>query len=187
MPRLRPLTKTEAAPELLPILEQVEATFGTIHAGTGIFAYCPPILQASNGLGRAITQSARLTPLLRNLAMLRVAQMTECPFRMDSLAAMCQQSGASAEQIRAVAFVRESELFSAAEKAALAMAEAMTSTPVEVPDDVFAEAQRHFSHEQLVELVATIAAENYRVRFNRAFEVESIGMYRESHRLPFPP
>src|SRR6266567_1596490 len=119
MPRLRPLTKTEAAPELLPILEQVEATFGTIHAGTGIFAYCPPILQASNGLGRAITQSARLMPLLRNLAMLRVAQMTECPFRMDSLAAMCQQSGASAEQIRAVAFVRESELFSAAEKAAL--------------------------------------------------------------------
>jgi alkylhydroperoxidase family enzyme len=53
----------------------------------------------------------------------------------------------------------------------------MTQTPVQVSDEEFAEAQRHFSNEQLVELVATIAMENYRARFNRAFRVEAIGVY----------
>ncbi len=53
----------------------------------------------------------------------------------------------------------------------------MTQTPVTVSDAEFAEAQRHFSDEQMVELVATIAMENYRARFNRAFRVEAIGVY----------
>jgi alkylhydroperoxidase family enzyme len=53
----------------------------------------------------------------------------------------------------------------------------MTQTPVEVSDADFAEARRHFSDEQLVELAATIAMENYRARFNRAFQVEALGLY----------
>jgi alkylhydroperoxidase family enzyme len=31
----------------------------------------------------------------------------------------------------------------------------------------------------MVELVATIAMENYRARFNRAFQVESLGIYEK--------
>jgi alkylhydroperoxidase family enzyme len=54
----------------------------------------------------------------------------------------------------------------------------MTQTPAEVTDEVFAEASRHFSEEQLVELAATVAMENYRARFNRAFLVESQGLYK---------
>ena len=54
----------------------------------------------------------------------------------------------------------------------------MTQTPAEVTDEVFAEASRHFSEEQLVELAATAAMENYRARFNRAFLVESQGLYK---------
>jgi hypothetical protein len=36
----------------------------------------------------------------------------------------------------------------------------------------------HFSDQQLVELAATIAMENYRARFNRAFHVESQNFYQ---------
>ncbi|MHA1107741.1 MAG: carboxymuconolactone decarboxylase family protein [Alphaproteobacteria bacterium] len=54
----------------------------------------------------------------------------------------------------------------------------MTATPVMVSDEVFAEARRHFSEEQLVELAATVAMENYRARLNRTFLVESQGQYR---------
>lgn len=64
-----------------------------------------------------------------------------------------------------------------AERSALALAEAMTRTPAEVSDAVFAEAGRHFTEPQLVELAATAAMENYRARFNRAFEVESQHFY----------
>jgi len=161
-------------------MEQVERAFGVVHAGTGIFAYCPPILQASNGLGRAIAQSGTLPPLLRSLASLRVARVAGCPFRIDSLAAACRDAGASADQIAAVAdFDGEGHAagFSDDERAAIRLAEAMTRTPADVKDDVFAAARRQFSDAQLVELVATIAAENYRVRFNRAFGVESLGLY----------
>lgn len=51
-------------------------------------------------------------------------------------------------------------------------------TPAVVPDTVFAEARKHFSEAQLVELAATAAMENYRARLNRAFLVESQGLYR---------
>lgn len=51
-------------------------------------------------------------------------------------------------------------------------------TPATVSDEVYAEAQAHFSEEQLVELAATAAMENYRARLNRAFLVESQGIYR---------
>jgi alkylhydroperoxidase family enzyme len=68
-------------------------------------------------------------------------------------------------------------LFAPEEKAALAIAEGMSRTPADVSEAVFAEAQRYFSDEQMVELAGTIAMENYRARFNRAFLVESLCRY----------
>ena len=97
---------------------------------------------------------------------------------MDTNAAGSSAANAPDEKIAAVAHWRESELFSAPERAAFALAEAMTNTPAVVPDDVFAEARRHFSDPQLVELAATVAMENYRARFNCAFAVPSQGFYR---------
>jgi alkylhydroperoxidase family enzyme len=62
------------------------------------------------------------------------------------------------------------------------MAEGMTATPVDVPDEIFAGAKACFTPEQLVELVATIAMENYRARFNRAFGVEPLGITERRRR-----
>lgn len=97
---------------------------------------------------------------------------------MDSNAAGSSDAGASDAKIAAVAAWRESDLFSDAERAAFAVAEGMTVTPTNVTDEIFAEAQRHFSTPQMVELVATAAMENYRARFNTAFAIESGGYYR---------
>jgi len=52
------------------------------------------------------------------------------------------------------------------EKAVLRYAEGMTRTPPDVSDAVFAEIQALFSTEQIVELTAAIALENFRARFN---------------------
>jgi alkylhydroperoxidase family enzyme len=99
---------------------------------------------------------------------------------MDTNAVGSSKGGASAAKIAAVGDFRTSELFDPREKAALAFAEAMSRTPAEVADEVFAAARRHFTDAQLVELAATAALENYRARFNRAFDVESQGFYRPS-------
>jgi hypothetical protein len=80
MPRIRPLTKDEVSPELRPALEQSEHTFGRLPPGTGIQAYCPPILEASRALGAAPARSGTLPPLIRYMVCLRAAQMAGCPF-----------------------------------------------------------------------------------------------------------
>ena len=58
---------------------------------------------------------------------------------------------------------------------ALAFAEAMTITGQKVTDELFADARRHFSEAQLVELTAAVALENFRSKFNVALGVESQG------------
>ncbi len=92
---------------------------------------------------------------------------------MDTNTAGSSVAGASDEKIAALDSFRTSELFSDAERAALDLAEAMTRTPADVSDEQFGSAREWFSDAQMVELVATIAMENYRARFNRAFDVES--------------
>jgi alkylhydroperoxidase family enzyme len=107
---------------------------------------------------------------------------------MDTNAAGSSTAGASENKIAAIERWRESDLFSQSEQSALAFAEGMTRTPADVPEDVFADARRHFSDPQLVELAATVAMENYRARFNRAFLVESQHFYHlHREQLPAPP
>jgi len=57
----------------------------------------------------------------------------------------------------------------------LEYADAMTQTPVQVPETLFAKLGEKFSEAQLVELTATLAWENYRARFDHAFGVEAEG------------
>jgi len=67
--------------------------------------------------------------------------------------------------------------FNDAERAALRMADAMSATPANVPDEMYAELRRHFTEEQLIEMVANVAQENYRARLNRVFDFKSQGFY----------
>ena len=96
---------------------------------------------------------------------------------MDTNAVGSSKGGATKEKIDAVMRFRESDLFTPEEKAALALAEAMTATPAVIADELFADVRRYFDEKQLVELAATITMENERARFNRAFGVESQHFY----------
>ena len=95
---------------------------------------------------------------------------------MDANAAGGSDHGASYEKMAALESFRESDLFTPAEKAALELAEAMTVTPPTVTDEIFDALRPHFNEAELVELAATIAMENYRARFNRAFDIEAQGI-----------
>jgi alkylhydroperoxidase family enzyme len=75
------------------------------------------------------------------------------------------------------------EGFAPPEVALLRMADAMADTPSNVSDEFYAELRRHFSEEQLIELAASAAQENYRARYNRVFDVGSDGLYRKGLRF----
>lgn len=69
------------------------------------------------------------------------------------------------------------ERFSAAEQSLLRLADALAGAPVNVSDELYSELRRHFSEEQLIELAADAAQENYRARWNRVFDVGSDALY----------
>jgi alkylhydroperoxidase family enzyme len=59
----------------------------------------------------------------------------------------------------------------------LNLAGALTQTSSNVSDDLYARLRNQFSEEQLMQLAAQIAFENYRARWNRLFNVESDNLY----------
>jgi len=64
-------------------------------------------------------------------------------------------------------------LFNDTERLVIELADAMTDTPSNVSNDLYARLRNQFSEEQLMQLGAQIAFENYRARWNRIFDVES--------------
>jgi len=76
-------------------------------------------------------------------------------------------------------------MFNDAERLALELADAMVEAPANVSDDLYARLRNQFSEEQLMELAAQIAFENYRSRWNRVFDVESDELYQPSVRVDF--
>jgi alkylhydroperoxidase family enzyme len=86
------------------------------------------------------------------------------------------QKGAPAEKVEAaLGDYKKSPLFSPHEKLALELCERMTYTNKRVTDRFFNRLKRHFTDEELVELAAIIALENFRSKFNPVFAVESQG------------
>ena len=61
----------------------------------------------------------------------------------------------------------------------------MTVTPVEIPDDLFADLRKHFDDRQMVKLTSIIAWENYRARFNHALGIESEEFSKDAY-CPLP-
>jgi alkylhydroperoxidase family enzyme len=92
---------------------------------------------------------------------------------VDINSAVGREAGITDEQLEALASFETSPHFDRREKAVLRYAEGMTRTPADVPDAVFAEIRDLFSTEQIVELTAAVALENFRARFNCALKVES--------------
>jgi alkylhydroperoxidase family enzyme len=86
------------------------------------------------------------------------------------------QNGASEEKVEAaLGDYKKSPLFSPREKLALELCERMTYSGKRVTDRFFNRLKRHFTEEELVELAAIIALENFRSKFNPVFAVEAQG------------
>jgi alkylhydroperoxidase family enzyme len=81
------------------------------------------------------------------------------------------------EELREVANWEHSKILGERERTAIEYAEEMSKTPVRVSDELFQRLKKHFSDEQIVELSASIAYENYRARFNHALDIKSDNLY----------
>lgn len=92
---------------------------------------------------------------------------------------MGRKAGVSDEKLRAVNG-DDRTLFNDTERLVIELADALTDTPSNVSDDLYARLRNQFSEEQMMQLGGHIAFENYRARWNRLFNVESDNLYQES-------
>ena len=162
-----------------PIVRLVYAVsrrrFGHVLGPFAVTAHNPMLLAGYSGLELALERSNRIDRRLEELAALRAATLTGCPFCIDIGSGLLTKLGFSGRQLREVSTWRESSAFSDDERLVLEYAEAMTATPVAVSDELFDRLRARFDEAGIVELTAAIALENYRGRFNHAVGLGSEG------------
>jgi AhpD family alkylhydroperoxidase len=109
----------------------------------------------------ALDTSVVLDPALRELVRLRASQLNGCAWCVDQHSSDSRAGGEHERRIWALSVWRETPFFDTRERAALALTEAMTLLPAQgVPDDVYAEAARRFSEDELGNLMGAIIAIN---------------------------
>jgi AhpD family alkylhydroperoxidase len=126
-------------------------------------------MDALNALSKAVSR-ARL-PIDRELVHLRASQINGCSVCVDMHAKALRAAGESEERVFAVAAWRDTPYFTDAERAALALTEALTriaDRPEPVPDPIWDAAAEHFDEPQLGALVLDIASINVWNRLNVA-------------------
>lgn len=96
---------------------------------------------------------------------------------MDINSAVGRKAGLSDEKLLAIARGDLSP-FSRDELLVIELADAMVATPSNISDELYARLREKFSEEQLMQLSAQFAFENFRARLNRVFDVGSDELYK---------
>ena len=133
-------------------------------------ALVPESLKALHALGKC-ADSGALPATTKYLVHLRASQINGCSFCAELHSRELKDAGEPDRRIWTVAAWREAPYFTDAERAALALTEAVTRLSDRadpVPDDIWDEACRHFDEQALASLIIEIAQINVWNRFNVA-------------------
>jgi len=95
---------------------------------------------------------------------------------VDINSAVGRKAGLKDEQLLAVRGDDRTP-FNDVECLVIELADAMVTAPANISDELYARLRAQFSEEQLMELSAQIAWENFRARLNRVFDVGSDELY----------
>lgn len=107
---------------------------------------------------------------LHDLISFRISQINGCAYCLDMHSKDLRANGETEQRLYMLDAWRESPLYSERERAALAWAEAVNNLhDGRVSDEVYDEAQRHFSEKELIDLTMGVLAINCYNRINIAF------------------
>ncbi|KNC90095.1 carboxymuconolactone decarboxylase family protein [Trabulsiella odontotermitis] len=124
------------------------------------FKVTPALVKSLSELSMA-TGNTSIAPTLKHLIDIRVSQLNGCTFCLDMHTKEAKIDGERELRIYHLSAWRESPLFSAREKAALAFAEALTRINEHgVSDALYRSLAEHFSETEIAELNFVIAVIN---------------------------
>ena len=159
--------------EVEPLVSRIKAERGEVLHLYRMLLHSVPVATGWLGYLTAIRQQCQLSAALRELVIMRVAQLNGAPYDADQHKPFALKAGVSQAQLDALdQWHEQPEVFDAVQRDVLAYTDAMTRH-VHVPDDVARAVRQHFAHKELVELTATVAAYNMVSRFLEAMQIHS--------------
>ncbi|HMN97851.1 MAG TPA: carboxymuconolactone decarboxylase family protein [Miltoncostaeaceae bacterium] len=109
----------------------------------------------------ALSRSADLEHRLAELVKVRVSQMNGCAYCVDLHARLAREAGEDERRLHVLALWREAPFFDDRERAALALAEALTDLGRgPLPEQVWEDAARSLTDHDLTALVVTVTSIN---------------------------
>ncbi len=171
MPHLPPLSR-DVIPQFKERFEHYENTRGFVPNSILTMSRRPAIAAAFMQLNKAVLYEGTLDEELKMLVSLIASQAAGCRYCQAHMANLSSIYKASDKKIAAVWEYQNSDLFSAAECAALRLAVNASLVPNHATQEDFDELARYFDEGQIVELVATIALFGYLNRWNDTMATE---------------
>jgi len=134
-------------------------------------------IKAMHGLSGYLAKSS-LEGALLDLVYYRVSQINGCAFCLDMHSKDLRAAGETEQRLYVMDAWRDTPLYSARERAALAWAESLTILGREgVSDEVYRETAAEFTEDELIVLTMAVVAINGYNRLNIAFRPE-VGDYQ---------
>ena len=165
-PRLAPLPP-EHTPALSELLDTTRKRMGFIPNSMLIMQRRPEIVKGLGQLLAAVWDpKSKVDNGFKRLIAHVASRSAGCRYCMAHTADGAAKSGIDARKLDAVWEYQTSPLFSAAERIALDVAVAAGCVPNDVTDEMFAQLRRHWTDDQVVEIVAVIATFGFLNRWN---------------------
>ncbi len=120
----------------------------------------PHVYKAMLGFSGSLSQSA-LTPIQKELIKIRASQINACAFCLNMHTRDALKAGETQQRIFLLDAWRETDLYTAEEKAILALTEEVTLIHQHgISDKTYAEAEKYFSPQAIAEIISAIAIIN---------------------------
>ncbi|TDT59689.1 AhpD family alkylhydroperoxidase [Enterobacter sp. AG5470] len=125
-----------------------------------LFQTAPSLIKTLGDASQA-SHNSSLDTAIKDLVDVRASQLNGCTFCLDMHVKQAKVHGERELRLYHVAVWRESPLFTAKERAALALTEALTRLGEQgVSDELYREVREHFSEVEVAELAFAIAIIN---------------------------
>jgi alkylhydroperoxidase family enzyme len=154
--RLPPVPADSTDPGLAPVFDVFRDAGRDVPLLYRTLGNAPAMLRAWTGMAWPLRHDATSPRGLRELLIMRVAQLTVASFEWLSHWDMAVKHGVTVDQLEHLGRWQDSDLFSPDERAALALADELT-TGLAVADGTWAALADRFPPGELVELVLTVS------------------------------
>jgi len=172
MSRISRLDRNEVTPDLAALFDKVFAQRGNVPNMFRVMAHRPEIFATMQAHFGAVLNTGTVSTKLKELIIVRTSQVNNTPYCLASHTILARGLGWTDDQLSHLAQWPQRDDFTAAEKAALRLAETVTRDAHTVTDEQFAELRTYYSEGEIVELLCAIGLFNYFNRFNNALLME---------------